>query len=106
MGSFILAPNAQHQRPGANRRSAWNQSVIAGFAECKGSVLFSRAFDFSWPSPVREVRCSLAHECPMLTHRCRVKMGNLVLIQRAPFRIPLNAAIFSLNALGGLLTLV
>ena len=32
----MLAPNGQHQRPGASERSAWKQSVIAGFAACNG----------------------------------------------------------------------
>jgi len=30
-----LAPNAEHQRPGADKRSAWKQNVVAGFAACK-----------------------------------------------------------------------
>jgi hypothetical protein len=31
----FIRPNAEHQRPGAGKRSASKQSVIAGFAACK-----------------------------------------------------------------------
>src|SRR5580765_4448928 len=48
-----VSPHSQHQRPGANYRSACKQSVTAGFAACNRSPISSYAKQFPEPRLLR-----------------------------------------------------